>query len=729
MHTSRMMPMDASLHMTQVQTSSRSDTEHMELRQELIDKESILALEQQRALLNEVKAAAVQKEIDLENLRLQQLKESARMDALENALSRTSARKVVLEREVQEKDMEIKRLLENTDILRSEHTTLLVRVEEQEQEIQALRGALFTANKQATDLHQQLGNQIQLSNDLQRRVDVAVENNKVLQDRTEKTEQQASELDTQLTLVRKENGVLSKAVLLTEQIANQSLIATKELAKKVFQLDRVLAELRRQKDFASGHLELLLDETLRVRRILGSTPKAVLKLRSICKAAVFVGRLMEIVKGKGGYGHKISNDNDCINRSVNGLRAEDIAEIAGLVDNTTYNSMRSQDAITLLALKSAVHLECNFVKSISGAGPVSKQMRNKWAFLSADGKKTMAEAIKELKTDLRTLSETCCELQKINGEIKDSMLRKNSECTTLQGQVASLQADKNLLEGDIEGLNRRVSELYDNLTNLKVNHDTKCREFNSLLSSLKQCEEELEQRINEVANLKSRIVIMTESMDERERRNMQLERDLQRLQGNIRCKEAEIESTRRVVDQLAIESQNTRKEAEEKLRILRETEAALERERNERAERARRRIQLLENRAIMEDAVSNQIEDAAREANRLSVSSGVGGSHGYGGFDRSHAPPLTNTYAMDHTDRDITTAMENRGMIDRSVSFSIHAQPRDTSASYHSHPRSPSAPTAPITASPLAVSRASERLTKNQMRDLMASVGSRGYQY
>lgn len=722
------MPMDASLHMTQVQTSSRNDTEHMELRQELIDKESILALEQQRMLLNEVKAAAVQKEMDLENLRMQQLKESARMDALENALSRTSARKVVLEREVQEKDMEVKRLLENVDVLRAEHSASLLRIEEQEREIQTLRAAIFSANQQVTDAQQQLSNQRQLSDDLQRRVDTLAENNQVLQDRTERAEQLASNLDTQLAVVRKENGVLSRAVLLNEQIANQSLVATKELAKKVFQLDRVLAELRRQKDFATGHLELLLDETLRMRRILGSTPRAVLKLRSICKAAVFVGRLMELTKSKRGYGCKISKDNDYINKSVDGLRAEDIAEIAGLVDNTTYNSMRSQDAITLLALKSAVPLECNFVKSISGAGPVSKQMRNKWAFLSADGKKTMAEAIKELKTDLRTLSDTCCELQKINGEIKDSMVRKNSECTALQGQVASLQADKNLLEGDIEGLNRRVSELYDNLTNLKVSHDTKCREFNSLLSSLKQCEQELEQRINEVANLKSRIVIMTESMDERERRNIQLERDMQRLQGNIRCKEAEIESTRRVVDQLAIESQNTRKEAEEKLRILKETEAALERERNERAERARRRIQLLENRAIMEDAVSNQIEDAAREANRLSGSSRVSSSHMYGGFDRSYAPPPGSMYMTDR-DRDIATAMENRGMIDRSVSFSIHAQPRDVSTSSRSNPRSPSAPVAPITASPLAVSRASERLTKNQMRDLMASVGPNGYPY
>lgn len=712
------MPMDMSLHMTQVQTSSRNDTEHMELRQELIDKESILALEQQRILLNEVKAAAVQKDIDLENMRMQQLKESARMDALENALSRTSARKVVLEREVQEKDMEVKRLLENANILRAEHKSSLMRIEEQEKEIQALRDALFSANKQASDAQQQLSSQTQLVSDLQRHADTLTQNNKVLQDRTEQAEQLVSSLDAQLSVMRKENGVLSKAVMLNEQIANQSSVATKELAKKVLQLDRVLAELRRQKDFASGHLELLLDETLRIRRILGSTPRALIKLRSICKAAAFVGRLMDLTKTKRGYGHKTSKDNDCINKSVDGLSAEDIAEIANLVDNTTYNSMRSQDAINILALKSGVPLECNFVKSISGAGPVSKQIRNKWAFLSADGQKTMAEAIKELKTDLRTLSDTCCELQKINGEMKDSMMRKNSECTSLHGQVASLQADKNLLEGDIEGLNRRVSELYDNLTNLKINHDTKCREFNSLLSSLKQCEKELEQRINEVANLKSRIVIMTESMDERERRNMQLERDMQRLQGNIRCKEAEIESTRRVVDQLAIESQNTRKEAEEKLRILRETEAALERERNERAERARRRIQLLDNRSIMEDAVSNQIEEAAREANRLSGSSRVGNSYVHSGFDRSYGPPPGSTYMAEYTDRDITTAMENRGMIDRSVSFSIHAQPR-----------SPSTPAAPITASPLAVSRASERLSKNQMRDLMASVGSNSYRY
>lgn len=143
MRTSRMVPMDTSLHMTQVQGSSRADTEHMELRQELIDKESILALEQQRVLLNEVKAAAVQKEIDLENLRMQQLKESARVDALENALSRTSARKVVLEREVQEKDMEVKRLLEHANILRAEHMASLTRAEEQEKEIQTLRAALF----------------------------------------------------------------------------------------------------------------------------------------------------------------------------------------------------------------------------------------------------------------------------------------------------------------------------------------------------------------------------------------------------------------------------------------------------------------------------------------------------------------------------------------------------------------------------------------------------------
>lgn len=729
MRTSRMVPMDTSLHITQVQGSSRADAEHMELRQELIDKESILALEQQRVLLNEVKAAAVQKEIDLENLRMQQLKESARVDALENALSRTSARKVVLEREVQEKDMEVKRLLENANILRAEHMASLTRAEEQEKEIQTLRAALFSANKQAADLQQQLSGQMQLSSDLQRRVDAATENTKVLQDRTEKAEQLASGLDTQLTVVRKENEMLSRAVLLNEQIANQSLTATKELAKKVLQLDRVVAELRRQKDFTTGHLELLLDETLRMRRILEGTPKAVSKLRSICKAAVFVGRLLELTKSRRGYGHKISSDNDNINSSVNKLRPDDIAEIASLIDNTTYNSMRSQDAITLLALKSAIYLECNFVKSISGAGPPSKQIRNKWAFLSATGKKTMAETIKELRTDLRTLSDTCCELQKINGEIKDGMMRKSSECTALQGQVASLQADKNLMEGDIEGLNRRVSDLYDNLTDLKVVHDTKCREFNSLLSSLKQCEGELEQRINEVANLKSRIVIMTESMDERERRNMQLERDMQRLQGNIRCKEAEIESTRRVVDQLAIESQNTRKEAEEKLRILRETEAALERERNERAERARRRIQLLENRAIMEDAISNQIEDAAREANRLSGSSSRGSGYGYGGFDRSCAPPPSSTYVMDRADRDIATAMESRGLIDRSVSFSIHAQPQDTSASHRSHPRSPSVPAMSITASPLAVSRSSEKLTKNQMRDLMASVGSGEYRY
>lgn len=104
----------------------------------------------------------------------------------------------------------------------------------------------------------------------------------MLQDRTEKAEQLASGLDTQLTVVRKENEMLSRAVLLNEQIANQSLTATKELAKKVLQLDRVVAELRRQKDFTTGHFELLLDETLRMRRILEGTPKAV----SSCAAYV-----------------------------------------------------------------------------------------------------------------------------------------------------------------------------------------------------------------------------------------------------------------------------------------------------------------------------------------------------------------------------------------------------------------------------------------------------------
>lgn len=80
-----------------------NDIEHLELRQDLVDRESILALQQQRNRLHEVEDLVRQKENEAEMARLEAMKGSARVDALEGALARTSARKTMLEKELAER--------------------------------------------------------------------------------------------------------------------------------------------------------------------------------------------------------------------------------------------------------------------------------------------------------------------------------------------------------------------------------------------------------------------------------------------------------------------------------------------------------------------------------------------------------------------------------------------------------------------------------------------------
>ncbi|TNJ29783.1 hypothetical protein GMRT_11479 [Giardia muris] len=586
-----------------LQGPNARDCELLELREELIDKESILALQEQRRLLEEARRISHQKDQELETMRLSIAQDTARLEALEVALSRTSARKVVLEKELQEREAEAQRHAETAQEARNACVALSARAQEQEARIAALQLELQHAVRDRDSLQTQLQTQKRVCAELEQQQASLTKSVATNDARFDEARRELAAVRESLATVTREAEILAKSNAVNERLAVNGLTVVRASAKKMVQFDRALVALRSQRDFATRYLEAALDRSIGIRRVLqggGRGDRARNKLRVIVRVAYFVARLMDAKKASNSEYKRLQTDNAMVDTRMNSLGHADVEELDAIINRDDYDQMQRHDVLTVLALRAGVSLGGSYAKAnlVADRPPFTRSRpQTRWADSLAPADPTIAQ-LKEMRHDLHILSETCKKLEENAADTRRALQQKEAACAQLESALTLAKTDKQLLETDVKGLTAKLAATQDDLAEERLNLETKVRELDHTLELLRQSENSLAIRVSEASSLKSKIGILTESLAERDARVLALERDLQRLQGNVRFREAELESARRVVDQLAAETQNTRREAEDRLQLLRDTELALERERTERAERAKRRTLLLEHDAL-----------------------------------------------------------------------------------------------------------------------------------
>lgn len=579
------------------------ECELLELREELIDKESILALQEQRRLLEEARRISHQKDQELETLRLSMAQENARLEALEVALSRTSARKVVLEKELQEREAEAQRHAETAQEARNVCTALSARAQEQEARLAALHLELQHAVRDRDSLQTQLQTQKRVCAELEQQQASLTKSAAANDARFDEARKELAAVRESLATVTREAEILAKSNAVNERLAVNGLTVVRASAKKLVQFDRALVSLRSQRDFATRYLETALDWGIGIRRVLQGGDRgdrARNKLRVIARAAYFISRLTEARRTSDSACRRLQADNAMIDTRMNAISHADIEELDDIITREEFDPMRRHDVLTVLALRAGVPLAGSYAKTnlVADRPPFTRSRpQTRWADALAPSDPSVSR-LKEMRQDLHILSETCKKLEENVSDTRRALQQKDAACAQLESALTLAKTDKQLLEADVKGLTGKLAATQEDLAEERIKLEAKTRELDHTLELLRQSENNLSIRVSEASSLKSKIGILTESLAERDARVLALERDLQRLQGNVRFREAELESARRVVDQLAVETQNTRREAEDRLQLLRDTELALERERTERAERAKRRTLLLEHDAL-----------------------------------------------------------------------------------------------------------------------------------
>lgn len=123
-----------------------------------------------------------------------------------------------------------------------------------------------------------------------------------------------------------------------------------------------------------------------------------------------------------------------------------------------------------------------------------------------------------------------------------------------------------------------------------------------------------------------------------------LEQEVRARDALLHVKDSELESSKRLQDALARENYDSKRRCEDAERESRAAKSDLMREINDRAERARSRLQILERRALEEDLVSNNVDHIyalTSNANNRSVSnSALNYSQYNSGLGASNRPPI-----------------------------------------------------------------------------------------
>jgi len=592
------------------------DIEQLELRQDLIDRESVLLLQQQKSMLDDVHASVRLKEKEVEELRIANMKGNARLDALEGALARTSARKVVLERELAERESELERLRSLSDQVKRENNDLNYRVNELQAKATQQEDRLVEYSQKQAGLERMLEDQQYRVAELQKLQDASSRENELHRQKARENEEQLAADRLQIARLTRDNEVIAKANLQNEELASGLAAGMRAVAKEALEQAADNARLQQEKAFTSAYLERLLDENIRVRDELDPEGRARRKLRALVLAAAATSRLRALA----------AEDPDARDpRSAPGLRRQLRRGIARQVDDMTPEMLANLGKD--LAARSANAGDSGKPgKSSKGPGVIDTlfartgvqrptvpdpRVSRYSSRLHAASSPSLSARAKEVAADLQVLTRTVSTLQKQNGDFQAAITRLQTENSGLSAEAAGLKADLSLAQTDLDHFKQRLTEVTNESTDAKARLQEQLRVSEQLRAENYGLKADLSLKTEENEGNRARVTSLSEALDQREKRITELERDMQRLQSNVRAREAEIESTRRVVDALAAESQQTKKEADEKYRRLRETEIALERERAERAEKARRRMQILENRSQVEEVVSQKIEDIA----------------------------------------------------------------------------------------------------------------------
>lgn len=215
-----------------------NDLEHLELRQDLVDRESILALQQQRERLHEVEDLMRQKENEVEMAKMEALKGTARVDALEGALARTSARKTLLEKELADKSFAIEQERRLAESLRKEKQDLTSSIGAYRQRCDDAEARLRDADYRFADLSKRNAALERKCTDMESQL----RGNDALRARLVDAEREIADLRLRLGQLEKENLALRKDVDFARNEAAFERQKRAELADKLAAADQLAAQ-------------------------------------------------------------------------------------------------------------------------------------------------------------------------------------------------------------------------------------------------------------------------------------------------------------------------------------------------------------------------------------------------------------------------------------------------------------------------------------------------------
>ena len=464
-----------------------NDVEHLELRQDLIDRESLLLLQQQRERLTDAQIEARRKEALINSLQEQNKYELSKSRNLESTLARVSTKKLALERENEEKatKLELERL--QNDRMRREKMDLDDKLRATREKLAQSEEKNARTSRRVADLEVSVSTLERTRQEQERSIAHSIAESAALRKDLARSEREAQD---------------NYAKLLAEKAKLQILV-------------KRLSQALEDKNWTEVQLARFLDERKRISDITllnedktkeGRKAKVLRALKTIVTAAAFVGRLQQAKK----LNYKTTDQN-------------------------------TADSLT-----------------VAGCGvrvPLPKCVR----------------------------------------DVRSGLVSK-VDIIRVEGQENMELAQKTLMRADSDAVkaNTRITSLEDENASLRARLTATESRLDAEVAMRSRVEKDLVETSKDRRNLEY-------ALEEKSK-------ELTRSQIEHKEKVAQLNTTRRVVDALAQENLQKQREQEAKERELREARIALEMERSERELKARQRLHVLEDRAVLEENVASQVD-------------------------------------------------------------------------------------------------------------------------
>ncbi|KAH0575519.1 hypothetical protein SS50377_23153 [Spironucleus salmonicida] len=516
------------------------DVENLELKAELLDKESMLLMNKKQQQLQDLANNVKNQTVELQMAKFQALQGQSRITALEQALGN----------EITQKNQILQsQLFVNQQVNKLQNILNYLQQENQSQ------------SHQITNYKHQLTSALQSNYVNQNRQSDTVQEIKILAERNRLLSQKLALQEGCIS--DKEKDIISLAAKCKNLISDNERIAKKAFeagngVKDILQACKLASQellemstkhqlLKQKQADTCCYLERCLEQNLALRNMKMDKKDVIRKkLLAIARCGIFVNLLKQKVRNP-----DVSAEAEKINIK---------------------NKLNKMSILDFAAAAQQAQKSKNFMKELKVLSGV-RQRQNSAPIrpLYKDSKtvKTEKENVQELNI-LRKRMDQISQNEDQKSSVQNQMQVQNN---TLVKEQARLKSEMELQKTQLQGQNEQLQDLSDQITEKNV----KLNEFENALNNQRvTLERDLRDQTQKAELNAAKVSALSETLDQRERRILALERDFQRVQARVRVKETELEGARRIVNGLGSEKQNIENAVEEKRRKLRELEKQME---------------------------------------------------------------------------------------------------------------------------------------------------------